>query len=771
MSAVHPTPSLLVPPSDVLTICQQVAVPNSAIDACRRMQLLTTALHRLVKHFHGAHAGLVDALCDEVSRSLQLTDIKTTEIAGVLWSIGMVGPGPSRTGLLNALRPAIIPLLKEASSSQLSNVACAIAKLDLDWHDEVREVLSQCRDRLGVQETPAGVVSNMCWAAARSGVRDDAFLNEAAATWLSRDPALVPPSATAMLFWSLGKLAPDEPYVTDLFSTARGHPQLTADFGLRECSSFLCGYAYVATTAPYEGIFKVAMASLKGGPRSHPSTQTITNCCWASATLAKHHESIKSSASCLVGSLVALVLNLQIDAFSPQEVSNILWSAAQLLGKGNVVDLAKFLLPHTPEQILAYTAQDLAVCMAALTQADSLGDFESPFVKCALQRIEQSIFDWPPDATHIHAVGQLAWSIAGRPLGEITPLVEWATANPVNAEAFVKVLWCTASTPEAQQGSLWDSRELALFLDGFTEKHLSESSHFKQQELALITWSLATLRISHQMLEEHCCHRAKDLLLTSGITSSHLSMLLWGLASNYHTSAPASELIQEVVARVRSRELRFAAADSFHVVWSLAAFDVFDPQSLEVLLSAAATFELDGAALQKINQVSMWSSSHGYEPTPMIVELFHRAAGSAQRDASVIDSVFQDQVTTCLRRSIGNSDYEYRVVSEMDLTNLGCPGVIVDLAVTRCESADECSRDEELPLIIEVDGPWHYVRSIGTSLPPGQKLCGKAVLRRNALRRLGFHVEEISFAQWSRLGREERQKYIESILKGRLNAR
>ncbi|KAF4699787.1 hypothetical protein FOZ62_016788, partial [Perkinsus olseni] len=230
-------------------------------------------------------------------------------------------------------------------------------------------------------------VSNICWAAARTGVRDEAFLREAAATWLSRSVATVPASATAMIFWSLGKLAPDAPYVTELFSKAREHPGLLADFGIRECASVLSGYAYVATQPPHDEIFKVAMASLRAAQGGRISTQTIASCCWASATLAKQHgDLVKPSAACLVGSLMGLVLEARQGGFTPQEVSNILWSAALLLSRDEVIASAEYLLPHTPEQILGYTAQDLAVCMAALAQTGGLEALEISFVNSALQR-------------------------------------------------------------------------------------------------------------------------------------------------------------------------------------------------------------------------------------------------------------------------------------------------------------------------------------------------------------------------------------------------
>ncbi|KAF4715793.1 hypothetical protein FOZ63_024867 [Perkinsus olseni] len=759
--------------SDVLSICQQAALPPSATGptppTTHRLQLLATSLHRLVKHFHNTQPDLVDALCDELSEALQSTSITINEVADTLWSIGMAGGAtPSRARLLATLRPSITPLLDSASSSQLSNVACAIAKLDLDWHEEVRQVMLQCRTGLGVGSTAGGVVSNICWAAARTGVRDDAFLREAAATWLSRSIATVPASATAMIFWSLGKLAPDAAYMTELFSKAREHPGLLANFGIRECASVLSGYAYVATQPPHDEIFKVAMASLRAAPRGRVSTQTIASCCWASATLTKQHgELVKASAACLVGSLMGLVLEARQGGFTPQEVSNILWSAALLLSRDEIIASAEYLLPHTSEQILGYTAQDLAVCMAALAQTGGLEALGNSFVNSALQRVREDIHDWPADATHIHAVGQLAWSIAGRPFRDVQPLLGWAAERGANTEAFVKLLWSAASTPEAQQGSLWDSADLLKFLDAFA-KSPDTVCHFNQQELALVAWSLATLRFSHQVLEEQCCREARELLLGPGISSAHLSMLLWGLASNSHSSSDADGLIQEVVAQVRSRRYRFVAADSFHVAWSLAALDVFDRRVLEVLLSAAATAELDSVALQKINQVSLWSSSHGFDPSPLLAGLFRRAAESARSEATVVDSAFQDQVTECMRRAMSNND-DYRVVSEVDLSHLGCPGVIVDLAVVRHEVTDgpPHHQQQRLVLVIEANGPSHYVRSVGKGSGTGHTLCGKAVMRRNSLRRLGYPVEEISFTHWKRLDRNSRQEYVESIVKAR----
>ncbi|KAF4706644.1 hypothetical protein FOZ63_003816, partial [Perkinsus olseni] len=196
--------------------------------------------------------------------------------------------------------------------------------------------------------------------------------------------------------------------------------------------------------------------------------------------------------------------------------------------------------------------------------------------------------------------------------------------------------------------------------------------------------------------------------------------------------------------------------------------DVFDRRVLEVLLSAAATAELDSVALQKINQVSLWSASHGFDPSPMVAGLFRRAAESARSEATVVDSAFQDQVTECLRRAMGNND-DYRVVPELDLAHLGCPGVIVDLAVVHREVANGlASYQQQLVLIIEADGPSHYVRTIGEESGTSHTLCGKALMRRNSLRRLGYPVEEISFTHWKRLDRNSRQEYVESIVKARL---
>ncbi|KAF4677424.1 hypothetical protein FOL47_001636 [Perkinsus chesapeaki] len=765
-SGTSPRPGHLIGSlSDILAVCRRALVlsATSANSPSVKLQLLTTSLHRLVKHFYNSHAELVDSHCEELSKSLEPSEIAINDIADVLWSIGMAGAAsPSRAALLSMMKPSVLGLLAGASPSQLSNVVCAIAKLDLDWSEEITESMAQCRDRLGIETTAAGVISNICWAAARTGCRDDAFLNDVAATWLSRDAKSVPPSATAMVFWSLGKLAPEASYVADLFSRARSHEGLFSGFGLRECTSALCGYAYSGKVIPSVELFKLAFGSLEAASQGHVSTQTIANCCWASATLVKHHgDQMMAPASCLTRALTETISNARIRSFNPQEASNVLWASAQLLDANHVASVASALLPANQQHLASYTPQDIAVCLAALTQAGVRGAFETFFVLPAMQKVHQTIHTWPSDSTHVHAVGQLAWSMAGRQFQAISPLLQWASSKAISSETFVKLLWATASTPEAQRGSLVTPPELLDLLDKRPEGTLN------QQELALTLWSLATLRLSHQQLEEQCAIEAREILSSSGsssITSGHLSMVMWGLASNSHRSAAAKELIQEIVEQVGSRRYRFTAADSHHVAWSLAASGVFDPAILELLLSAAATVDIDNTALQKVNQLALWASSHGFRPSPMVAHLLARASVAANMEATVADSIFQKQIAACLNAAVGSIN-TYRVSPELDLTSFGCPGVIVDLAVLRPSGAPQ----GEVALIVEADGPSHYINVVADKAVQGQVLDGKTMMRRAALKRLGFAVQDINISQWKSLSRSDRQELVDCMVKEQLD--
>ncbi|KAF4677423.1 hypothetical protein FOL47_001635 [Perkinsus chesapeaki] len=741
----------------------------AALGKCSQMPSGPQQQHRMLTAISEA---MIQRL--EEDKSHGLSPKRLAETLRVIAVIGRSAP-EAVVKLRGMLRPQLLPAIPDMAALQLRHVAWAINRLSLPWRDEVRLAVSTLLDRIGVSSVGSEELATFVWAASRMGCCTPQLAATVALDWTGRiNSPGVTPEAHAMVLSSLGATAKTRDDVLLLFDTCSAQLDLSS-LNTSSLASLLWAFGHV-TNAPLNArVWKTCLATFTEATVRDCPLSSLGNACWAAGTIFQCTSS--DLPLVFIRHICGLIASSDLGPFPSSAISSIVWAASLANDGGPWVEgVFRHLLGNGtfPLEKVHLSSQwkplELATVLASIADA-SLDQALSGFIDLARASVVETVNSWPSTSQNALAVSQLSRALWSSGEVAILPMVEWALANGhvLTPQSESRILWAAAKMFEASA-----LREQPACVVAFIERLYQrccerQAQEYSQQDVGLMAWSLGTLRLAHYDLEDKCCLFGINMLFNNIIDSRHLSMLLWGITSNSHTSPKALQLIKHAVHRIEDGTFRPLPADVSLIIWSLAVADHYSDRALRQLLwalftdgaviSPAAPHTERGASLIRLHRALLWARvCHGFVPNNeeeaklMAIAKAQRVPGGGILNSSTL----QLEIRTQLQNIIST---ETPTASLRDEYELPCPleGIFVDLAVI--------APDGRVELVVEVDGYSHFSQVIGSGTLPSLQYNGATELSRRILRKAGYRVLSINTVDWNNTQRHERGQFLTRLFR------
>ncbi|EEQ97643.1 hypothetical protein Pmar_PMAR007493 [Perkinsus marinus ATCC 50983] len=745
-------------------ICRDLLSLGSTLPA----DLLSAAGRAVASTKLSIHPQTVDSLCSAATECLESTDeIAPVDLVGALVSVAAAckPSQPSIRGLVGGLKGRIRTTVPHMTQQDLQRAIAALCKLKEPSGVEVQLLLDRLNGELDMLSDFA--LASLARTIAGSGWKVDGdFAKSLASTWRRRVDGQrgLKASVNAAVVFAVGKVA-----AKDVAVGVLRHANTSLDysaFTFTELSQILWVYAN-NNFPPSESLWKALLSTVSVDGVATCATQTIGYAFWAAGVLSqKGHTSLLASeftrqmAQCVVASGVR--------AFQPSSVSYMIW-AVSLGGTGNS-DCAKDFCKHilddnsTIEAVGKFKSLELANTLAAVCSL-GLRDSLPQFITVACQYFGHAAKTAPGTAANGRAFTQVAWTMVPEGGPEMDAIIAWFTANTeaVGIRSLCRMLWAVSKCNGLTEASVGQSASVVSFVCAASKRFLSSrGERIEQQDVGLLVWALGTLRLSHYELEERCCVLARGMLKEGRIDSRHLAMVLWGITSNAHRSPSAIDLIKGTISALRDRSISFDVADVAIVLWAMAAADTYDQSVFRDLLSilASKSNELSAgerkASLSKVHRAYLWARlGYGFQHSPQNGHLIAEVLEEAQRASVDARGALQTEVCQTLNKALSRSprSSSMHLLSEVDLAP-ELPGLSVDAAVVD-------GRTGSRRLLVEVDGPHHYVDVLGESAVTRRQYNGQSVLKQHLIAQAGFRLLSVEDEKWRSLDRSAKYEFIQ----------
>jgi hypothetical protein len=311
---------------------------------------------------------------------------------------------------------------------------------------------------------------------------------------------------------------------------------------------------------------------------------------------------------------------------------------------------------------------------------------------------------------------------------------------------------------------------------------------YSKTEVATVLWALALERHHHaQLLAATAAALVQDL---GSVDRLGLTNILWAMATlGYKDDA----FLQEVGLWVRQHVETFSAGDLVRVAWSYSILGELDLQLLDAVFR-----EVGAQAEEKLHKISSKEGTLGEPLLPPLPAADPRQSISGSRgacDALGLTSVDYQQLyqvhLTLQDYALGESlapdavpclppmllfpaRWAWQAVQQQQgavhvsqaalavgqtLRQMGFSPRSEQLVADGAFRVDWALTWLGAPVVVEVQGPWHYTRT----LP--RRLLGSSRWRLQQLRARGLTVVEVPLHVWGDLeGKREKQRYIMQLL-------
>jgi hypothetical protein len=308
---------------------------------------------------------------------------------------------------------------------------------------------------------------------------------------------------------------------------------------------------------------------------------------------------------------------------------------------------------------------------------------------------------------------------------------------------------------------------------------------FNPQEIANTLWALATagVRLPGSLVESlsrEAERKARDF------NPQDIANMLWALATaGGRLLGSLVSLSREAERKVRDFKPRGIAI----TLWAIAVLELFDDFFSFITTSGCALFdnptevEWDEPGLTQLHQFFLAAKLHcsrGAIPRvgrvgggPSMSGFMELSLGFAQRcrqrfveisKKGARTSQLQRSLAELVRETVGDS---VRVLEEQVLEQDG-GGYSVDILIT--SSSSPCEKRDEVKVVVEVDGPSHFLVDHGDA--DCHVMNGSSCLKQRLLTSSGWLVVRVPYYEWDSL-QDKRAKslYLRGILPASLTDR
>ncbi|KAF4677422.1 hypothetical protein FOL47_001634 [Perkinsus chesapeaki] len=699
-----------------------------------------------------------EALCTAAGRLLEIsTNLTASDVVGTLASLASAGraSGVAARHLIDGLKGHLPSMVPNMSPQEQLKAIAALQKLKEPFSPTVQLLLDNLASKAGLDTLSDFALASLSRTVATSGWKATGFPESLAASWKRRvlTHREVKANVHTAVIFALGKIA-DKGVVRDALRTSNSSLDFT-NFTFTELSQILWVYANNGDVHPAECLWKCLLSTVSVDGMIACGRQTIGYAFWAAGVMSQKYQGAESILPLhLIEVMADSVVLGSVNGFQPSSVSYMVWAAALAGEEERVKSFCCHILGDnsTPEAVGRFKSLELANVFSTI-RALGLESAVPDFAASARQYFLEAAETAAGTAANGRAFTQVTWAMVPDGGPEIEAFMKWFVANSagVSVRSLVRMLWAVSKCDGLAETTAGRSAMVVSLVQAAGERFMGEKGdRLVQQDVGLMAWSLGTLRLSHYDLEDKCCLFGIDMLFNNIIDSRHLSMLLWGITSNSHTSPKALQLIKHVVSAVNAGSITFDPVDVAMVLWAMAALDVYDESAFRTLLSvlSAGIDQLPSterrSSLSKAHRAYLWAaSSHGFVFSSEEVVGIAEALEESQRSSGAVcaNGAFQTEVCQALARVLRRSVLpDAEILSEVDLAP-ALPGLVVDAAIVDPKTGSRV-------LLIEVDGPHHYVDVLGSTGITARQYNGQSRLKQDLIRRAGHKLLCVEDAKW-----------------------
>jgi hypothetical protein len=287
--------------------------------------------------------------------------------------------------------------------------------------------------------------------------------------------------------------------------------------------------------------------------------------------------------------------------------------------------------------------------------------------------------------------------------------------------------------PQGLSSLLWALATVGVppdpaLVQALSSEAVSKARDFKPLQIVKVMWALATSGVSPdpalvQAMSSEAVAKAKKFI------AQDIANLMWALGTSGVSPNPA--LVKAMSSEAVSKAKDFTPQNVANLLWALATMDA--PQDSVLVREMLAKFVLCDFDAKGQLQLHIFFLSNSIAPHPL--DLFSwadlasacKAAFLAGSSSHATSSKLQKDVARSLRKIVSQDILEEQVLQDS--------GYSVDIRLA------------DSKVIVEVDGPSHYLRGAGQE----RMMDGSTQCKARILRQLGWTVVRVPYFDWDAL--------------------
>jgi type IV secretory pathway VirB3-like protein len=429
-------------------------------------------------------------------------------------------------------------------------------------------------------------------------------------------------------------------------------------------------------------------------------------------------------------------LSLNARDFKPQEIANLLWAFATA-GVPPDAALVGLMSSAAVSKSKDFKPQAISNLMWAFSTMNV--PLDTVLVQAMTSEAVSKSEQFEPQA-----ISNLMWAFA---TSGVPP-----DAALVRAMSLAAVSKSTDFDPQAIANLMWALAKLGVPPDAALVRAMSseavlKSRDFLPQAMSNLMWALATLGVTPDV----ALVRAMSMGAVSKcgqFKPQAIANLVWAFAT---LGIPLDAVLVRAVSSeiVSCRKRTFLPVNISNLMWAFATLGVqLDGALVREMLNNCAASGTDAECKRQLHHFFLFNS---LSPYPLDLSAWTELAAEckvafvASSSSSAHISTLQKDVTRVLRRLVWEGVLEEQVLEDSGFS------VDARLVGTR--------------VVIEVDGPHHYLGGEAVEAGQGRVVDGSTQFKHRTLTQLGWTVLQVPYFDWNALsGAQDKTRYLATLL-------
>jgi very-short-patch-repair endonuclease len=342
-------------------------------------------------------------------------------------------------------------------------------------------------------------------------------------------------------------------------------------------------------------------------------------------------------------------------------------------------------------------------------------------------------------------IANLMWASATSGVSPDAALIQAMSSAAVskskdfNPQNIANLMWAFATSGVSPDAAL---------IQAMSSAAVSKSKDFNPQNIANLVWAFATSGVSPdvavvQAMSSAAVSKSKDF------DAQAIANLMWAFATA--GVSPDVAVVQAMSSAAVSKSKDFKPQAIANLMWAFATAGVSpDAALVRAMLEKLSADALDPEGRMQLHQYFLFNSLSAQPSDVSSLSIFAAECKEvfvAYSSSSTHTSKLQKDVARALRRLVSEEVLEEQVLEDSGFS------VDARLAGTR--------------VVVEVDGPHHYLRGATAEARQGRVLDGSTRFKHRTLTQLGWTVVQVPHFEWDALkapGAQDQARYLGTLL-------